>query len=93
MYQAVYYCKEEKQYYLRDDRWKGFKNFEYWPTYYQPDPEGEYETLEGTRVSPTKKMHDWKDPKYFEKDVDRITRLLVDQYYESDDPLINLKRI
>jgi len=85
MYQAVYYCKEEKQYYLRDDRWKGFKNFEYWPTYYQPDPDGEYETLEGTRVSPTKKMHDWKDPKYFEKDVDRITRLLVDYYYESDD--------
>ena len=85
MYQALYYDKEERQYYLRDDRSKDFKTLQYWPTYYQPDPDGEYETLEGTRVSPTRKMHDWKDPKYFEKDVDKITRFLVDHYYESDE--------
>jgi DNA polymerase elongation subunit (family B) len=85
VYQAVYYDREEKQYYLRDDRWDGFKTFQYWPTVYHPDPDGEFETLEGTRVSPTKKMDNWKDPKYFEKDVDRVTRLLVDYYYESDD--------
>jgi DNA polymerase elongation subunit (family B) len=85
MYQAVYYDKEEKQYYLRDDRWEGFKTLQHWPTLYQPDPDGEFETLEGTRVSPTKRMDDWKDPKYFEKDVDKLTRLLVDYYYESDD--------
>jgi DNA polymerase elongation subunit (family B) len=85
VYQAVYYDREEKQYYLRDDRWDGFKTFQYWPTVYYPDPDGEFETLEGTRVSPTKKMDNWKDPKYFEKDVDRVTRLLVDYYYESDD--------
>jgi DNA polymerase elongation subunit (family B) len=30
-------------------------------------------------------MDNWKDTKYFEKDVDRVTRLLVDYYYESDD--------
>lgn len=77
MYQAVYYDREEKQYYLRDDRWDGFKTFQYWPTVYYPDPDGEFETLEGTRVSPTKKMDNWKDPKYFEKDVDRVTRLLL----------------
>ena len=85
MYQALYYDKEERQYYLRDDRSKNFKTLQYWPTFYQPDPDGEYETLEGTRVSPTRKMHDWKDPKYFEKDVDKITRFLVDHYYESDE--------
>jgi len=85
MYQALYYDKEERQYYLRDDRSKDFKTLQYWPTYYQPDPDGEYETLEGTRVSPTKKMHDWKDTRYFEKDVDKITRFLVDHYYESDE--------
>ena len=85
MYQAVYYDKEERQYYLRDDRWEGFKTLQHWPTLYQPDPDGEFETLEGTRVSPTKRMDDWKDPKYFEKDVDKLTRLLVDYYYESDD--------
>ena len=85
MYQAVFYDRSEKQYYLRDDRWDGFKTFQYWPTVYYPDPDGELETLEGTRVSPTKKMDNWKDTKYFEKDVDRVTRLLVDYYYESDD--------
>ena len=85
MYQAVYFDKEEKQYYLRDDRWKGFKTVQHWPTLYVADPDGEFETLEGTKVSPVKRMDDWKDPKYFEKDVDKLTRLLVDYYYESDD--------
>jgi len=85
MYQALYYDREEKQYYLRDDRSNQFKTIQYWPTYYQPDPDGDFETLEGTKVSPTKKMHDWKDPRYFEKDVDKITRFLVDHYYESDE--------
>jgi len=85
VYQAVFYDRSEKQYYLRDDRWDGFKTFQYWPTVYYPDPDGELETLEGTRVSPTKKMDNWKDTKYFEKDVDKVTRLLVDYYYESDD--------
>jgi len=85
MYQALYYDREERQYYLRDDRWKGFKTVQYWPTYFVPDRDGDYETLEGTRVSPTKKMDDWKDPKYFEKDVDKLTRFLVDHYYETDD--------
>jgi DNA polymerase elongation subunit (family B) len=85
MYQALYFDKEEKQYYLRDDRWEGFKTVKYWPTYFEPDEDGEYETLEGTKVSPVKRMDDWKDNKYFEKDVDKITRFLVDHYYETDD--------
>jgi DNA polymerase elongation subunit (family B) len=85
MYQAVFYDKNEKQYYLRDDRWDGFKTVQHWPTYYIADPDGEFVTLEGTPVSPVKKMDDWKNPKYFEKDVDKDTRLLVDYYYESDD--------
>ena len=85
MYQAVFYDKNEKQYYLRDDRWDGFKTVQHWPTYYVADPDGEFVTLEGTPVSPVKKMDDWKNPKYFEKDVDKDTRLLVDYYYESDD--------
>jgi len=86
MYQALYFDREEKQYYLRDDRWDGFKSFKYWPSYYAPDSDGEFETLEGTRVSPVKKMSDYKNPWYFEKDVDKLTRLLVDYYYESDEP-------
>jgi DNA polymerase elongation subunit (family B) len=85
MYQSIYYDREEKQYYLRDDSWKGFKEFQYWPTYYQKDFDGEFETLEGERVSPVNRIKDWKDTSYFEKDVDRTTRLLVDQYFESDE--------
>ena len=85
MYQALYHDKEESQYYLRDDRWDGFKTVKYYPTYYVADEDGEHFTLEGTRVSPVRKMDDWKDPKYFEKDVDKLTRFLVDHYYETDD--------
>ena len=57
---------------MRDDRWDGFKTVKYWPTLYQADPDGEFETLEGTKVTPVKKMDDWKDPKYYEKDVDKF---------------------
>ena len=85
MYQAIFYDKDEKQYYLRDDRWEGFKTIQHYPTYYVADPDGEFVTLEGTPVSPVKKMDDWRSPKYFEKDVDKDTRLLVDYYYESDE--------
>jgi hypothetical protein len=56
MYQALYYDNDERQYYLRDDRWDGFKPVKYWPTFYQPDEDGEYLTLEGTRVSPVSKI-------------------------------------
>jgi len=84
MYQSVYYDKEEKHYYLRDDK-KGWKHFQYWPTFYAADIDGEFETLDGIKVSPVKRMDNWKDPKYYEKDVDRNTRLLVDMYFESDE--------
>jgi len=85
LYQALYYCNEEKQYYLRDDRNNSFKTIKYWPTYFLPDEDGEHFTLEGTRVSPVRKIDDWRDTRYFEKDVDKITRFLVDHYYETDD--------
>jgi DNA polymerase elongation subunit (family B) len=83
MYQSIYYDRESYQYYLRDDK-RGWKVFNYQPTCYVADVDGELETLDGTRVSPVKKI-DWKDPKYFEKDVDKNTRVLVDFYSESDD--------
>jgi DNA polymerase elongation subunit (family B) len=84
MYQSVYYDREEYQYYLRDDK-RGWKVFKHSPTYYVAHEDGEMETLDGTKVVPIKKMDNYKDPKYFEKDVDKDTRLLVDLYYESDD--------
>ena len=84
MYQSVYYDKDERHYYLRDDK-KGWKHFQHWPTIYAADIDGEFETLDGVKVSPVKRMDNWKDPKYYEKDVDKDTRLLVDKYFESDD--------
>ena len=83
MYQSIYYDRESYQYHLRDDK-RGWKVFNYQPTCYVSDIDGEYETLDGARVSPVKKI-DWKDPRYYEKDVDKNTRVLVDFYYESDD--------
>jgi DNA polymerase elongation subunit (family B) len=84
MYQAVFYDRTTYEYHLRDDV-KGWKTFKYQPTLYQLDPDGEFETLDGQSVSPIKKMDNWKDPKYFEKDVDKDTRVLVDFYYQSDE--------
>jgi DNA polymerase elongation subunit (family B) len=84
MYQAVYYDRESYNYHLRDDK-KGWMEFKYHPTYYVADIDGELETLDGTRVTPIKRMDDYRNPKYFEKDVDKDTRLLVDYYYESDE--------
>ena len=84
MFQSAYYDFYEKKYYLRDDK-RGWSDFQYFPTYYVKHEEGEYRTLEGDIVTPIKKMDDYRNPKYFEKDVDKITRLLVDTYYESDD--------
>jgi len=84
MYQSIYFDRTTYEYHLRDDV-KGWKTFKYQPTLYQLDPDGEFETLDGQSVSPVKKIDDWKDPKYFEKDVDKDTRVLVDFYYESDE--------
>ena len=83
MYQAIYYNRSAKQYHLRDDK-KGWVEFQYRPTCYTLNPNGEYETLDGQRVSPTKQCG-WKDPNVYESDVDKFTRVLVDVYYESDE--------
>jgi hypothetical protein len=42
---------DQYHYYLRDDK-KGISCFQYWPTLYKLDEEGEYETLFGDRCSP-----------------------------------------
>jgi DNA polymerase elongation subunit (family B) len=83
MYQAIYYNRGEKKYYLRDDK-KGWLDFPYRATCYVADDKGQYETLEGQRVSPTK-QYTYKDSNAYESDVDKYTRVLVDAYYDSDD--------
>jgi len=83
MYQSIYYNRSAKQYHLRDDK-RGWVEFQYRPTCYIANEGGEYETLEGSRVTPTK-QYSYKDPNAYESDVDKFTRILVDTYYESDD--------
>ena len=55
MYQSVFYNRlpgeDQWHYYLRDDK-KGIHKFQYWPTVYKLDEEGEFETLFGDRCSP-----------------------------------------
>ena len=70
-------------YHLRDDK-RHWLEFPYRATCYVADDNGQYETLDGQRVSPTK-QYTYKDPNTFESDVDKYTRVLVDAYYDSDD--------
>ena len=83
MYQALHYDYRTKTCHLRDDR-KGWVSFEYYPTYYKLDPKGEFETLDGKRVSPTSTC-DKNDPlTYYEIDIPMDTRILVDAYKNED---------
>jgi DNA polymerase elongation subunit (family B) len=88
MYQAIYYSRQpgddQYHYYLRDCK-KGIHCFQYWPTLYKLDEEGEFETLFGDRCSPVSGKVDRKDPKILEKDIDRELVLLRDLYYKTDD--------
>ena len=88
MYQSVFYNRlpgeDQWHYYLRDDK-KGIHKFQYWPTVYKLDEEGEYETLFGDRCSPLQGKYDRKDPTILEKDIDRELVLLRDLYYKTDE--------
>ena len=88
MYQSVFYNRlpgeDQWSYFLRDDK-KGIHKFQYWPTVYKLDEEGEFETLFGDRCSPLQGKYDRKDPTILEKDIDRELILLRDLYYETDD--------
>jgi DNA polymerase elongation subunit (family B) len=88
MYQAIYYNRQpgddQYHYYIRDCK-KGINCFQYWPTLYKIDKEGECETLFGERCSPFQGKYDKTDPNILEKDIDRELVLLRDVYYKSDD--------
>ena len=83
MYQSIYYDFSDYSYHLRDDK-KGWSHFNYQPTYYKLDEYGTVPTLDGQMATPTKKF-ERGDLTLYERDVDKRTRLLIDNYYESDD--------
>lgn len=88
MYQSVFYNRlpgeDQYYYYLRDDK-KGIHKFQYWPTLYKLDEDGEHETLFGDKCSPFQGKYDRKDPTIYEKDIDREIVLLRDLYYKTDE--------
>jgi DNA polymerase elongation subunit (family B) len=89
LYQAIYFDRDKNSntlyhYYLRDSN-KGIKCFQYWPTVYKIDPEGEFKTLFGDKCSPITGKYDRNDSSILEKDIDRELVLLRDLYYSTDD--------
>jgi len=84
LYQAIYYDFNDYTYYLRDDESK-WSHFKHQPTLYKLDIAGTVPTLDRQMSSPTKK-YSRDDTSLYEKDVDKKSRVLIDLYYESDDP-------
>ena len=92
MYQNFYYDRKNGLCHLwTDEQGKEYQVFPYEEYAYQIDPKGEFETLTGLRV---KKVKSWspeavKQGLIFEHDVLVPTRVLIDRYYDSDEPSIN----
>ncbi len=84
MYQALFYDYGEKQYYVRDDQ-RGFFEQKYFPKYYYLDDQGDIPTLDGFYCREISRFSDWRDPNIYEKDVNKLTRYLVDHYFETDE--------
>jgi DNA polymerase elongation subunit (family B) len=83
MFQAAYYDRTSYTYYIRDDK-RGWIDFKYTPELYRIHPEGNLSTLDGKRAFATDR-YDWKDNSLYEKDVDKLTRVLIDLYQDNDD--------
>lgn len=84
MYQCAYYSYKQRKFFLRDDE-KGWFDFEYYPTYYKIDPEGEFETLDGLRATSVSKCDKSKPLEYYEIDIPMETRVLIDLYKDEDE--------
>jgi DNA polymerase elongation subunit (family B) len=76
--------------YIWDDN-DGMLKIPYEPYAYQIDSKGEYRTLTGLKVKKVKKWSDEavKQGQIFEHDVPIATRVLIDNYFESDEPSKN----
>ena len=84
MYQAIYIQQGEnyaKTVHLRDDN-EGWLHFDFKPTYYKADPNGQFTTLDGKKVSPTNKF----EKSNYEIDVPNETRVLIEAYLNEDEP-------
>lgn len=87
MYQNISYDKKLNLIHLWDDT-VGYQKFPYQPYAFLPDENGEYVSLNGVKLS--KVNGDFKDNSdAFESDIPVEMRVLIDLYYESDEPSKN----
>ena len=84
MYQAISYDKKNNIMHVWDDE-LGHQKFPFQPYAYLPDSEGDFQSLDGVRLTQVAGNH--KDnPKAYESDINEEIRTLIDLYYESDVP-------
>ena len=84
MYQNAYF--DGRTIHLWDDK-LGYKKFSNKRYAYLPDKNGKFVALDGIRVKKVFR-YDKGDPALYESDVPAITRALVDNYTQSDEPSV-----
>jgi len=83
-YQAIGYDKKNGIMHVWDDE-LGHNKFTFKPYGYLPDPNGDFQSLDGTRLSKHPGNHR-DNPKSYESDLNEEVRTLIDLYFESDEP-------
>ncbi len=82
MYQNVYFNRKTKVIHLWDD--VGYKHFKYTPYAYIKHASGTFTTIDGVKV---KKVTSWSESdQVYESDVNPDTRVLIDNYTDTDEP-------
>jgi DNA polymerase elongation subunit (family B) len=82
MYQSIGYDRKNSTMHVWDDE-LGYQKFSFKPYAYLPDDNGQYVSLDGTRLAQVDGNH--KDnPKAYESDLNEEVRTLIDLYYDSD---------
>jgi len=83
-YQAIGYDKKNGIMHVWDDE-LGHNKFAFKPYGYLPDPNGDFQSLDGTKLSKHPGNHR-DNPKSYESDLNEEVRTLIDLYFESDEP-------
>jgi DNA polymerase elongation subunit (family B) len=89
MYRSIYYCRQDKTFYLDDDK-KGRIQFKYHSTLYRrtnTPNENSLPILTGGYANPVSGMMDYNDPNILEKDISKELVVLRDLYYNEDDTI------
>jgi DNA polymerase elongation subunit (family B) len=84
MYQSIGYDKKNGIMHVWDSE-LGHNKFAFNPYGYLPDPKGEYQCLDGTKLSKHPGNHR-DNPAAYESDLNEEVRTLIDLYYDDDTP-------